>query len=322
MRYALLALAAAALLGAAFFIPGSMVSAPLFTPEPMSLRVLFVADIMLDRNVARTAEEEGAGVLFAGVMSLFADADVRIGNLEGTITNNPSIARRDNKILRFTFEPAMAAEILTPLRFDALSLANNHALDFYAAGYTATRERLEALGVKPFGHPLNVAGTLSTVIEAEGKTLCLVGYHSLFDADTASVVAEIQALRPNCWRLVVLPHWGEEYIPTSNTTQQEAAHAFVDAGADLVVGSHPHVVQEVETYKGKAIFYSLGNFMFDQNFSWETMHGLAVVVDFREAETRFTLIPTTVSQQKAGITEGEDRLRTLKTATVADFVLP
>jgi poly-gamma-glutamate capsule biosynthesis protein CapA/YwtB (metallophosphatase superfamily) len=283
---------------------------------------LFVGDIMLDRNVARSAEAEGAESLFAGVKELFVQTDLRVGNLEGTITTNPSIARQDNKILRFTFDPGLASSTLVPLGFDALSLANNHSLDFAESGYRSTRAYLEAFGTRPFGHSLNTAGDLSTVIEAKGKRLCLVGYHALFAPAIATVVAEIKNLRSSCSWVVVFAHWGEEYETHSSAAQQEAAHAFVDAGANLVIGAHPHVVQEVEIYQGRAIFYSLGNFMFDQNFSWETTHGLAVMVTFADGETAFSLIPTTIKDQKAAIAEGPERQKTLDLVGIADFTLP
>ena len=300
-------------LAAAYALPAT-VSAPfarIAQPEA-PIRVLFVGDIMLDRNVARTIAAQGAGALFStSTRALFADADVRVGNLEGTITGNASIAQRDHTILRFTFDPAAAAAVLGLLRFDALSLANNHALDFYAGGYTQTLRRVEESGIRPFGHPLNTPGTLSATVVSKGKTLCFVGYHALFTADIAPVVFEIQAL-PGCWRIIVFAHWGDEYKTRSNAAQREAARAFIDAGADLVIGAHPHVVQEHEVYKNKAIFYSLGNFMFDQNFSWGTTHALAVRADFYTEKTDFTLTPLTVIEQHSAVADGQ----------VAEFTLP
>ncbi len=254
--------------------------APVYAPvqplQEVPVKVLFVGDLMLDRNVARSLQEEGAWALFAtSTRSLFAAADLRVANLEGAVTANPSIARRNNKILRFTFEPAITETVLTLLNLNIISLANNHALDFGADGYTETRSRVEALGVGVFGHPYNATGTISNTVTVQGKRFCFVGYHSLFAPSTATITEEIKIIRPDCWRVVVFAHWGEEYKTTAAVAQRDQGHTFIDAGADLVIGAHPHVVEEVEVYKGKAIFYSLGNFMFDQNFSWETTHGLA-----------------------------------------------
>jgi gamma-polyglutamate biosynthesis protein CapA len=296
--------------------PGLFVS--LIAPEQKPVRVLFVGDLMLDRNVARSAYEGGVESLFgSSTLALFADADLRVGNLEGTITTNTSIAQRDHKVLRFTFDPAVASATIALLGLDVVSLANNHALDFGAFGYEQTQRFLEGdiddmgMDVRIFGHPLNVPNYMNGIVEVRGKTICFVGYHALFVSDTEEVVSSVASIRPNCWRVIVFAHWGDEYETRSNTAQQTAAHEFIDAGADLVVGAHPHVVQEVEVYRDKAIFYSLGNFMFDQNFSWETTHGLAVVVEWGEKSTTFKLVPLTVTEQHSQIAKGADRQKVL-----------
>ena len=311
----LLLLALCVVVGVAIYVSSpEQPACPVATAEQCGtgVRVLFVGDIMLDRNVARTIMSEGPAALFAGTSALLADADLRVGNLEGTITGSSSIAQKDNSILRFTFDPAQTDAVLAPLHMSSLSLANNHSLDFGQNGYAETRRRLKESGIAAFGHPYNAPGKISTTLLIKDKTICLVGFHSLYDASAADAIAEIQRLRSSCWRVVAFAHWGDEYQERSNAAQQDAAHAFVDAGADLVVGAHPHVVQEHEIYKGKAIFYSLGNFMFYQNFSWGTTHGLAVRADFYEAQTRFTLTPTNIVEQRSSV----------GTSTVAQFNLP
>jgi poly-gamma-glutamate synthesis protein (capsule biosynthesis protein) len=156
-----------------------------------------------------------------------------------------------------------------------------------------------------------------------GKQFCLVGYHSLYDATTTEVVGEIRALRPECYKVVVFAHWGTEYAPVANAAQVAEAHEFIDAGADLVIGAHPHVVQNVETYRGRAIFYSLGNFMFDQDFSWATTHGLAVKATFGATSTVFALTPITIRGQEASVANGADAVRVLEAAgRLAEFTLP
>jgi poly-gamma-glutamate synthesis protein (capsule biosynthesis protein) len=319
---AALAVGVAAVLAVGAYVPTSDVSAPFWTPPPTPISVMFGGDIMLDRNVARSAEASTTAYLFEDIAPVFTDADLRVANLEGTITTNPSVARQNNKILRFTFDPTIAGQALRVLQLDAVSLANNHALDFYQAGYTSTREYLSGFGVGYFGHPLNAAGTLSTTLLSGGKTFCLVGYHSLFDADTTSVVAEIQTLRPQCSYVIVLPHWGEEYDHVAHAGQREAAYAFIDAGADVVVGGHPHVVQGHEVYRGKAIFYSLGNFMFDQNFSWATTRGMLLRVEFDEAKTHFEVIPILIKDQKVSLATGEDAQKIIDLVGVAQLTLP
>lgn len=294
-----------------------------FPPEPEpDPSILFVGDIMLDRSVAKHAHASSTVVLFAGVLDLFGAADANVANLEGSITTNPSIAQIDHTILRFTFDPDLAKEALAPLKLSAVSLANNHAYDFGRDGFDMTQAHLRQWGIEPFGHPVN-ARDLSTVLDIRSKRFCLIGYHSLYDPSTAEVVAEIIRLRPECYRIMVFPHWGDEYEPTANAQQIASAHEFIDAGADLIIGAHPHVVQNVEEYKGKAIFYSLGNFMFDQNFSWATTHGLAVKVSFSEDSTRFALTPITIYGQEARIANEADAKRVLEAAgRLAEFTLP
>ncbi len=288
-------------------------------PDPS---ILFVGDIMLDRNVARHAMASSTTALFAGVFDLFKTADARVANLEGAITINPSIAQVDHTILHFTFDPALAQAALAPLNLTAASLANNHTYDFYRGGYESTQSYLVAWGIKPFGHPYNTY-SLSTTFDIRGKQFCLVGYHSLYDAGTAEVLAEIARLRPSCYKVIVFAHWGEEYEPVAHMGQTEAAHSFLDAGADLVMGAHPHIVQNIEMYQGRAIFYSLGNFMFDQDFSWATTHGLAVKVTFGMDATTFNLVPITIKNQEASVANEADAARVLSaTGRLAEFVLP
>ena len=287
------------------------------------IRVLFAGDLMLDRNVARHATASSSAILFAGVAQLFNTADISVANFEGTITNNPSLAQADHTILRFTSKPPLAREALAPLRLSAAGLANNHALDFGASGYNLTREYLQSWGIAPFGHPYDTPSLLSTMLLVRGKKICLVGYHELYDADTSSVVSEIRRLNPGCYRIAVVAHWGEEYRATATPQQRSEAYEFIDAGADLVIGAHPHVVEPVEVYKGKAIFYSLGNFMFDQDFSWATTHGLAVQVEWGETTTSFTLVPLTIEGEEVGVAQGADQQRVLEVAhSLAEFSLP
>lgn len=316
-------LAAVAFVAALLFWQDARAPFAFVEPQPdPNPSILFVGDIMLDRGVAKHAMASSTDALFAGVLDLFKTADARVANLEGSITTSPSIAQHNNGILRFTFDPTLAGEALAPLDLRAVSLANNHAYDFYAAGYRSTQDYLRSWGIAPFGHPYN-ARDLSVQFPIREKGFCLVGYHSLYDAGTAEVLADIRLLNSNCYRVIVFAHWGDEYETVANDSQVAAAREFIDAGADLVIGAHPHVVQNVEVYKGKAVFYSLGNFMFDQDFSWETQHGLAVRAEFGEAFTSFTLTPVTIENREVRVANEPDSARVLGlTGRLAEFTLP
>lgn len=278
-------------------------------PEP-DPSILFAGDLMLDRGVAAHAYASSTGALFAGVRGHFASADASVVNLEGTITRHASLAQRDHTILRFTFDPMIAREALSLLGVSAVSLANNHSYDFGRDGYDATQEALRAWGVSPFGHPVH-ARDRSTRLSIRGKSFCLSGYHGLYDPRTAEIVTDIKRLRPECYRIIVFAHWGNEYESAASAAQVAAAREFVDAGADLVIGAHPHVVQNIEVYRGKAIVYSLGNFMFDQDFSWATTHGLMVKATFAATSTSFELIPIRIKGREVAIADGPDAARVL-----------
>lgn len=285
-----------------------------FFHEPTPVRVLFVGDIMLDRSVAAHAEAAGDEALFAGAAPLVAGRDFVVGNLEGTITNNPSVSRVDPGILRFTFAPRMA-EVLARAGFSAVSLANNHALDFGEFGYEDTFNYLAKQEIVAFGSPFNEQH-IAAEIRVRDKTLCLVGYHQLFDPSPDNVLAKIKDIKPRCSYTVLVAHWGEEYQHEPTPAQRSAAHTFIDAGVDVVIGAHPHVVEPLEIYKGKAIFYSLGNFIFDQGWMPEVRRGLAVGIEFSDATTRFMLagVDTFKEASAAGATTTK--------AVLADLIAP
>jgi poly-gamma-glutamate synthesis protein (capsule biosynthesis protein) len=276
-------------------------------PGVISVRptsILFVGDIMLDRNVAVHARAAGDEALFAGVQNLFAGHDALIGNLEGAITTNSSVAQQDHSILRFTFDPRFA-QVLANFGFSAVSLANNHALDFGEFGYEDTLHYLSAAQVGAFGAPFNDSH-LALEVKAGDLKICLVGYHALFASDTTTVTKKIIEIRPRCDKVIVMTHWGEEYQHEPTVQQQNAGHAFIDAGADVVIGSHPHVVEPVEIYKNHAIFYSLGNFIFDQHFSPQVQRGLAVEINFTTTNTQFVLTPVN-TYEEASVATGAVR---------------
>lgn len=264
--------------------------------EPLPVTILFVGDIMLDRGVRNAINREGVNYPFEAVRELLVSPDLSIGNLEGVFTDNPSIAVVNNKILRFTFDPSLVS-MLKDFGFDGFSLANNHALDFGREGFENTRRLLSDNGMFSFGSPIN-DGVLSAKHSVREEKVCFVGYHSLFYPDTTLVLNEIKNLISECDFLVTVAHWGEEYQDEENEAQREVARSFIDAGADLVIGHHPHVVQPVEIYKDKAIFYSLGNFLFDQDFSIPTRQSLAVELSLGEDFQEFRLIPIEMSRAR------------------------
>ncbi len=260
------------LLAIGLFMPGStsyVAPTLILTPEPLT--ILIVGDMMFDRYVRMLMDEHGYEYPFQKIR---LDADIVVGNLEGTITTNKSIAKRDN--LKFTFDP----KIVEPLkRFTAVSLANNHSRDFGYKGYTDTIKYLKDAGIGYFGDWENVEN-LSYTIEKKGKTIEFIGFNEFPYKNYDKVLTTVASSTADY--IIVIPHWGVEYEKLPSTLQKTWARKFIDAGADAVIGAHPHVVQTTETYKHKPIVYSMGNFIFDQYANDAVKTGMMVKITLKE----------------------------------------
>ncbi|MDP2629663.1 MAG: CapA family protein [Candidatus Harrisonbacteria bacterium] len=258
--------------------------------EPNQHTVLFVGDIMLDRAVREKIEANQDPLFpFLHVSDELSQADVVFGNLEGPITAGGT---KSGSEYSFRFEPVGTLNALLFGGFDVLSLANNHIFDYGQVGMLDTFENLEKAGIQYLGAGSNhtQANDARITFFEDGTGIAWLGYTNLYpktleatatapgisDSTLENIVKKIEELKADetIHLIVVSYHWGEEYEKKANKVQQDIAHALVDAGADLVIGHHPHVVQKVEKYKDAYIAYSLGNFVFDQSFSKETMEGL------------------------------------------------
>ncbi len=258
---------------------------PAPAPSPTTT-LTFVGDVMLDRYVRTTINQHDADWPFAKIQPELIGHAV-IGNLEGPITTNSSVAT-DTRLI-FTFDPKHIAG-LADSGFTHFSLANNHTLNFGPAGLDATRATLSTNGLKFFGDPKNRLGfDLSEKIG--GLPIALIGYHGLVNGRD-SVITEVQAAHLANVFVIVIAHWGNEYQALPSAKQTTDAHALIDAGADLIIGAHPHVVQPLEIYRDKLIVYSLGNFLFDQYFSEATERGIIARITIDEEFITAELIPT------------------------------
>ena len=252
------------------------------TPEldPEVFKIMIAGDVMLDRYVRKLAEQNGYDSLFTDIAPLLHTADLAVVNLEGPITNFPSKTLLPNGSttlkLVFTFSPA-TAPALARAGIDLVSLANNHTDNFGLAGFEQTKEYLKQAGLNWFANPWNSHGDSKTVCQ-KGICVALVGYHE-FREGFDNVLAEVRALDSQVDLVIVMPHWGEEYITEPSERLRGKAQALVTAGADLIVGAHPHVVMTREQIGQVPVFYSLGNFLFDQYFSVETMNGELLEID-------------------------------------------
>ncbi len=264
-----------------------------------SLTLLAVGDIMLDRSVMLKTQAAGDyNHPFLLIDPLFKEYNLHLANLEGPITTNTSVSNGTGGA-RFTF--TFSPKFVDPLkqRFEFLSLANNHEQNFGQKGIDQTRKFLGDAGVHYFGDPNNVAAFISVTTTYNNISMAFVGYHQLVETGFENVIAEVKKLDSQVDVVIAMPHWGVEYqTEKPYPTQVSDAHALIDAGVDIIIGAHPHVVQPIEVYKDKVIFYSLGNFIFDQYFSEETQTGLAVGLQIEKSDTikiKYTLIPLDIN---------------------------
>lgn len=244
-------------------------------------QVIFVGDMMFDRTVRSTIDQKGGDFIFSCVDPYFSRADLVVGNLEGPITATSSrslgsaIGSSDNYV--FTFPPS-TAPLLYKHNVRAVNIGNNHIENFGNDGVRSTEHYLSNAGVQYFGDP--IAQTVATT-SIKGVPLAFINYDEFVRGGKASTtLSQIRAAKAAGELPVVFAHWGIEYATSSPSYLHDLAHTFVDAGAVLVVGSHPHVVEEHELYRGVNIYYSLGNFIFDQYFDNSVDHGLMLGVGF------------------------------------------
>ncbi len=249
--------------------------------EPDSERavsILQFGDMMLDRGVARRMREHGgADYIFEALAGeedrFFEGIDIVTANLEGSFAN---YRRETSKEIAFRFDPALIPT-LQKYHFNLFTLANNHSLDMGRAAFQETKDNLDAAGIAYYGNQFTVQDDSLLVQETAGKKIAWLGlndtHNSMNEEKVEALLAKAEA---EADITIVNIHWGIEYEPLSHPRQQFLAHSFIDQGADIIIGHHPHVVQEIEIYKDAPIFYSLGNFVFDQYFSVPTQQSLAV----------------------------------------------
>ena len=243
--------------------------------------VLFGGDMMFDRTVRREIHAKGGDFIFSCIDPVLQSVDFVVANLEGPITGNESVsinsAPGDEFNYTFTFDPATAA-LLHRHNVLVVNLGNNHMYNFGAAGVASTTATLEAAGVDYFGAPPTdgvVSGRYGVI--GQRVPITFINYNE-FGGKASTTIDQIHAARALGDLPIVYTHWGIEYATTSSPYMQELAHRFIDAGAEIVIGSHPHVVEESEIYKGKHIYYSLGNFIFDQYWMDSVRNGLLLRV--------------------------------------------
>lgn len=260
--------------------------------------LLVFGDMMLDRNVKNKINQNGFDYILGNLAGqekrFFMGADLIMANLEGPFADS---RRATTKEIAFRFDPILLPE-LKKYNFDLFGLANNHTLDMGKAGFDEAKENLDKSGFSYFGSQYRVDNE-SLIIKQMGDYK--IGFIGLNDTNSPIEKTAVKKLIDSAKiqgaeKVIIFIHWGYEYKEISNTHQRELAHYFIDNGADIIIGHHPHVVQEMEVYNNKPIFYSLGNFVFDQYFSEPTQQGLALGLIIKDKQLSVYVFPL---QQKA-----------------------
>ena len=256
--------------------------------------ILFLGDVMLDRYNRILIGRHGVGYFTEKIERLFWGQDLNVVNLEGPITREQSVSVgksvEDPNHFRFTFDPEQTVNFLQANRINLVNIGNNHILNFHNEGLEQTEDVLREGGISYFGNPLDLE-KIVIVKNMNNRQIAFVNYNQFGKFTVADTVKIIQEVKHKTDFVIVYTHWGREYELVENDRQRNKAHQFIDAGADLIMGSHPHVVQPIEIYQGKVIFYSLGNFVFDQYFSEDVKSILGVGVLLEDDKISFSLIP-------------------------------
>lgn len=284
----------------------SFMPSPSPTPEPVSLTLTFAGDCTLGMDDSFTYstsfnarfEEKGPEYFLSNVRDIFSQDDLTVVNFEGTITDSQDAADKS-----YTFKgDKNYVNVLTSSSVEVCNLANNHTQDYGDEGFADTKTALTEAGLRHFGFED------TAIVEVNGVKVGFTGQFTVYEdpIHLETLKNNIKTLKDKGAQLIIANfHWGLELDYYPDADQIELAHAAIDAGAHLVIGHHPHVLQGVEVYKGRYICYSLGNFCFGGNDSPPdydcmifrqtfTLHGDDVALD-----DAVEVIPCTISTTTA-----------------------
>jgi poly-gamma-glutamate capsule biosynthesis protein CapA/YwtB (metallophosphatase superfamily) len=310
---------------------------PTQTPLP-EIRLLFTGIIVPGRCVeAGMAARGDADYIYDNVRDLIQGADLAVGTLNGTISE---FSPKTGCVVTFVLVGSpLHADAMAVAGFDAVSAATNHIKNCNLSNcgdraFLETLENLARVGIVPIGAGLNHADAMQPqVFDVKGVRFGIVslgeieplafagedtpGIAILNEQNLREAIAEARRLSDV---VIAMPHWGPEYSPHPNWNQRTYAQIAVEAGADLVVGNHTHVVQAIQTIDEVPVFYGLGNFVFDQTWSVETRQSVILVVTFRGmAYQSYELIPVVTDMDGrvhlAGDTEAAEILARIAEAS-------
>ncbi|MDI4646762.1 CapA family protein [Cohnella hashimotonis] len=290
-------------------------------PTGATVTLAFVGDILPASTVGKLIDQYGVDYPFKLAKPLLESADIAAGNLEAPITTRGTPA--ENKQFVFKGKPAYLAG-LKNAGLDVVSLANNHTLDQGWQGLSDTMDALDDIKLKHMGSGADEKEAFEPVyIEHNGLMVAYIGVSNVVPEgswkagpdhpgvaetyDTTRAVAAVKKARELADIVVVMVHWGNERADTPKDAQFNVGHTLIDAGADLIIGSHPHVLQGFEAYKGKWIAYSLGNFVFTtkQEYSKTQDTGVLTATCAADGNCRLKFDPMYAKASQPGPMEPE-----------------
>ena len=295
----------------AIIVVGTLMARPP-KPSPPDLsspvNLLVVGDINLGRKVGQEILKGDNNYAFEYLDERLSQYDITFGNLESQLVDLGGETQSPTNEYRFAGPPA-GADGLKEAGFDIVSIANNHMWDYGRDALFSTIDNLDRAGVKHVGASEDTATIYQPVIITAQQqkvaffaaTALLNGYEKsgaadyVAWADADKLVPAIEQVKNSVDWVIVSLHWGAEYADHPSAAQVTLAHKLIDAGANVLIGSHSHVPQGMEEYKGGLIFYSLGNFAFWQPFSYWTQHSFIAEITLSPPTGRVDYNPVSIT---------------------------
>jgi poly-gamma-glutamate synthesis protein (capsule biosynthesis protein) len=286
--------------------------------SPPEISMIAVGDINLGRKAGKIILSGDVDYAFAKTRDIISAADIAFGNLESTISEQNGVTQ--NGVWLFT-APPIAAETLAHAGFDVVSLANNHVWDFGKTALLSTPGYLDKVGIKHAGTGENLDEAFCpAILDVKGIRIALFSVTRIFNfggpeheafgytawAGMERLGPAIEKVRPDVDLVVVAAHWGAEYQDRPADEIIKLAHEMADAGADIILGGHPHVPQGIERYNETFIIYSLGNFAYHQTTEysiWKTRSIILKLILTKDGVKSYEMTPVTCGFQPA-VAEG------------------
>lgn len=279
-------------------------------PSPKRTTFFFGGDLMFDRYVNHSFKDIGFDKIFTELDQELFERDVVLANLEGPISDKPTNDDYRSGSMVFNM-PKECIDGLKFIKINGVTLGNNHTLNAGASGFETTMRLLREAGIK-YGGYQNGFDEGSVIRYETEIPISIISYNNLSYTDIEKVSLSVQSEKALGRFVIVFPHWGNEYALKHNLYQETTGHKFIDSGADMVIGNHPHVVQDVEVYKNRPIFYSLGNFVFDQLFSPETQEGILLTGEIVDKKLTIKINPIKGKNMKLRMMNEEEKAILLK----------